>query len=110
MRIKSITIQNFKGIRRKAVALLLSNLSEIKFEPLWFKNADLLVNGYVSDAGLWVTQTLSDRRQDALSRELALELAVYLNTQPKRVNKSKSKLVPVLECWITACHFLGLRR
>ncbi|MDP5130938.1 MAG: hypothetical protein NWQ54_08635, partial [Paraglaciecola sp.] len=27
--------------------------------------------------------------------ELALELAVYLNSQPKRVNKSKTKIIPV---------------
>lgn len=81
---------------RSDIALLLSNLSEITFEPHWVKNTDRSVNGHVSDAGLWVTQTLADRRKDALSLELALELAVYLNTQPKRVNKSKSKVVPVL--------------
>lgn len=82
---------------RSDIALLLSNLCEITLEPHWVKNTDRSVNGHVTDAGLWVTQTLSDRRQDALSPKLALELAVYLNTQPKRVNKSKSKLVPVLE-------------
>ncbi|GAB2922164.1 hypothetical protein GCM10027181_21750 [Rheinheimera gaetbuli] len=81
---------------RSDIALLLSRLSEITFEPQWVKNTDRSVNGHVTDAGLWVTQTLADRRQDALSPELALELAVYLNTQPKRVNKAKGKVVPVL--------------
>lgn len=81
---------------RSDIALLLSNLGEITFEPQWVKNTDRSVNGHVTDAGIWVTQTLADRRQDALSPELALELAVYLNTQPKRVNKAKGKLVPVL--------------
>ncbi len=80
---------------RSDIALLLSNLSEINFEPHWVKNTDLRVNGHVSDAGLWVTQTLADRRQAELSPELALELAVYLNSQPKRVNKSKNKVIPV---------------
>lgn len=81
---------------RSDIALVLSNLGEVTFTPQWVKNTDLSVNGHVSDAGLWVTQTLADRRKDALSPELALELAVYLNTQPKRMNKSKSKVVPVL--------------
>lgn len=82
---------------RSDIALLLSSLGEDTFEPHWVKNTDRSVNGNVTDAGLWVTQTLADRRQDALSPELALELAVYLNTQPKRLNKAKGKVVPVLE-------------
>ncbi|MGP9800508.1 hypothetical protein [Rheinheimera sp. NSM] len=80
---------------RSDIALLLSNLSEIKFAPQWVKNTDLRVNGHVSDARLWVTQTLADRRQTELSPELALELAVYLNSQPKRINKGKDKIIPV---------------
>lgn len=81
---------------RSDIALLLSDLGEITFEPQWVKNTDRSVNGHVTDAGLWVTQTLADQRKDTLSPELALELAIYLNTQPKRVNKAKGKLVPVL--------------
>lgn len=81
---------------RSDIALLLSKLGEMTFEPQWVKNTDRSVNGHVTDAGLWVTQTLADRRKDTLSPEQALELAVYLNTQPKRVNKAKGKLVPVL--------------
>ncbi|GAB2931072.1 hypothetical protein [Rheinheimera gaetbuli] len=81
---------------RSDIALLLSELNEMDFTSQWVKNTDRSVNGHVGDAGLWVTQTLADRRKDALSPELALELAVYLNTQPKRVNKAKGKLVPVL--------------
>ena len=81
---------------RSDIALLLSNLGEVTFEPQWVKNTDRSVNGHVSDAGLWVTQTLADRRKDELSAELALELAVYLNTQPKRVNKANRKVVPAL--------------
>lgn len=77
------------------IAFMLSKLSELPFEPQWVKNTDRSVNGHVSDAGLWVTQTLADRRQEALSPKLALELAVYLNTQPKRMNKAKDKFIPV---------------
>ena len=79
---------------RSDIAMLLSNLCEIKFEPQWVKNTDLRVNGHVSDAGLWVSQTLADKRLAELSPELALELAIYLNTQPKRVNKGKNKIIP----------------
>jgi hypothetical protein len=81
---------------RSDIALLLSELNEIDFTSLWFKNTDRSINGHVSDAGLWVTQTLADRRIDVLSPELALELAVYLNTQPKRINKAKDKVIPAL--------------
>jgi hypothetical protein len=81
---------------RSDIALLLSELNDITFSPQWVKNTDRSVNGHVGDAGLWVTQTLADRHQDALSPELALELAVYLNIQPKRINKAKDKVIPAL--------------
>uniref|UniRef100_UPI0040489474 hypothetical protein n=1 Tax=Rheinheimera sp. TaxID=1869214 RepID=UPI0040489474 len=82
-----------------------SYLVEMSFSRPWGKNTDLRVNGHVSDAGLWVTQTLADRRKDTLSPELELELAIYLNTQPKRVNKSKNKVIPV-QALIEYCNSL----
>jgi hypothetical protein len=55
---------------RSDIALLLSDLGEITFEPQWVKNTDLRVNGHFSDAGNWISQTLADRRQAELSPEL----------------------------------------
>ena len=72
-------------------------MSDINFEAEWVKNTDLSVNGHIGDAGLWVTQMLADKRRAELSPELALELAIYLNTQPKRVNKAKDKIIPAVK-------------
>ena len=91
------TLQQHSDMPRSDIALLLSNLSDINFEAEWVKNTDLSVNGHIGDAGLWVTQTLADKRRAELSPELALELAIYLNTQPKRVNKSKNKIIPAVK-------------
>ncbi|SNY58536.1 hypothetical protein SAMN06297280_3430 [Arsukibacterium tuosuense] len=91
------TLQQHSDMPRSDIALLLSNLSDINFEAEWVKNTDLSVNGHIGDAGLWVTQTLADKRRAQLSPELALELAIYLNTQPKRVNKGKNKIIPAVK-------------
>lgn len=89
------TLQAQHMLPRSDIALLLSNLSDINFDLDWVKNTDLSVNGHIADAALWVTQTLADKKQAELSPSLALELAIYLNTQPKRVAKQKTKIVPV---------------
>lgn len=89
------TLQDQRMLPRSDIALLLSNLSDINFDLDWVKNTDLSVNGHIADAALWVTQTLADKKQAELSPSLALELAIYLNTQPKRVTKQKVKIVPV---------------
>ena len=91
------TLQQHSDMPRSDIALLLSNLSDINFEAEWVKNTDLSVNGHIGDAGLWVTQMLADKRRAELSPELALELAIYLNTQPKRVNKGKNKIIPAVK-------------
>jgi hypothetical protein len=80
---------------RSDIALLLDSLSQLNFEVAWVKNTDLSINGHISDAGLWVTQTLEQSRREQLSPEVALELAIYLNGQPKRINKGKDKVIPV---------------
>lgn len=80
---------------RSDIALLLDNLSQLNFDVAWVKNTDLSINGHISDAGLWVTQTLEQSRREELTPEVALELAIYLNGQPKRINKGKDKVIPV---------------
>ncbi len=80
---------------RSDIALLLDRLSQLNFDVAWVKNTDLSINGHISDAGLWVTQTLEQSKHEQLSPAVALELAIYLNGQPKRVNKGKDKVIPV---------------
>lgn len=86
------TLEVYKLIPRSDIAVLLSELFKIEFTPHWVKNTDLSISGHISDAALWVTQTLKDERLYDLPKELAIELAVYLNTQPKRIT-NKAKLV-----------------
>lgn len=80
---------------RSDIALLLDSLSKLDFDVSWVKNTDLSINGHISDAELWVTQSLEQSRREQLSPEIALELAIYLNGQPKRINKGKNKVIPV---------------
>lgn len=90
---------------RSDIALLLDSLSQLNFDVAWVKNTDLSINGHISDAGLWVTQTLEQSRREQLSPEVALELAIYLNGQPKRINKGKDKMIPV-ESLLAYCQSL----
>ncbi len=41
--------------------ILLSKLDELKFDISWAKNTDLSINGHITDAALWVTQTLEEQ-------------------------------------------------
>ena len=96
-------------IPRSDIAVLLSELSKIEFTPHWVKNTDLSINGHISDAALWVTQTLQEEGLYELLKELAIELAIYLNTQPKRItNKTtgrKEKFIPI-ERLLSCCQSL----
>lgn len=75
-------------IPRSDIAVLLSELSKIEFTPHWVKNTDLSISGHISDAAIWVTQTLKEEGFYELPKDLATELAVYLNTEPKRITVS----------------------
>lgn len=90
---------------RSDIALLLDSVSQLNFVVTWVKNTDLSINGHISDAGLWVTQTLEQSKHEQLSPAVALELAIYLNCQPKRVNKGKDKVIPV-ESLLAYCQSL----
>ncbi|NMM41475.1 amino acid adenylation [Pseudoalteromonas arctica] len=93
------TLEVYRLIPRSDIATLLSDLSHIDFSPQWIKNTDLSISGHISDAALWVTQTLKEEGLYELPRALAIELALYLNTQPKRItNKTtrrKEKFIPI---------------
>lgn len=89
------------------IALLLHSLSETCLTPEWVKNTDLSINGHITDAGLWVTDTLEDRRLTRLPPNLALDLAIHLNTQVKRIKQRKEKFVPV-ECLLEYCQSIPI--
>ena len=100
------TLEVYQLIPRSDIAVLLSELAKIEFTPHWVKNTDLSISGHISDAALWVTQTLKEEGLHNLPSSLAIELAVYLNTQPKRItNKAtrrKEKFIPI-ERLLTYC-------
>ena len=100
------TLEVYQLIPRSDIAVLLSELSKIEFTPHWVKNTDLSISGHISDAALWVTQTLKEEGLYDLPKALAIELAIYLNTQPKRItNKAtgrKEKFIPI-ERLLTYC-------
>ncbi|WP_394172911.1 amino acid adenylation [Thalassotalea litorea] len=75
--------------------LLLSKLDNLPFDIRWAKNTDLSINGHITDAALWVTQTLADRKLDTMPPELAEDLAMYLNSQQKRIKLRKEKFIPL---------------
>jgi len=75
--------------------LLLSKLDEVQFDISWTRNTDLSINGHITDAALWITQTLADRGLGALPHSLAADLASYLNVQVKRIKQRKEKFIPL---------------
>lgn len=103
------TLEVYQLIPRSDIAVLLSELSKTEFTPHWIKNTDLSISGHISDAALWVTQTLQEEGLYDLPKELAIELAIHLNTQPKRItNKAmrrKEKFIPI-ERLLTYCQLL----
>ncbi|MBB1440552.1 amino acid adenylation [Shewanella sp. SG41-4] len=97
------TLQQLRAMSNSKIAMLLSELSELNMDTHWVKNTDLSISGHISDAGLWVNQTLVDGKQEELSSEQALDLAIYLNSQPKQLNKGKDKIIPV-KCLLEYCN------
>ena len=83
--------------------LLLSKLDRLQFDINWTKNTDLSINGHITDAALWITQTLKEQRLETMPLALAEDLAMYLNTQVKRIKQRKEKFVP-LDRLFEYCH------
>lgn len=83
-------------ISRSDITTMLAKLNDIEFTPRWIKNTDLSINGHISDAMQWVTQTLADQNLESLNPELALDLAIYINSQTKSVKlgNQKQRFIP----------------
>ncbi|WP_438863280.1 amino acid adenylation [Neptunicella sp.] len=103
------TLETQRLLQRGDIAKLLSDIGDVEFKFEWVKNTDLSINGHITDAGLWVTQTLDDRQIRYLPPELALDIAVYFNSQPKRTKSSKQRFVPV-EGLLEYCRTLVKRK
>ncbi|MDF2176872.1 amino acid adenylation [Aliiglaciecola sp. CAU 1673] len=89
------TLEEFRLLPTSEIALLLSDLSDIQLEAEWVRNTDLSINAHISDAGYWVTDTLSDRKLSRVTPDLALELAIFLNTQIRRQKQRKEQFIPL---------------
>ncbi|WP_150141245.1 amino acid adenylation [Candidatus Enterovibrio escicola] len=89
------TLNYYQLLPSSDIAMLLSKLSDVNFDIAWMKNTDLSINGHITDAGLWVTETLRERGLLSLTTELALDIAIHLNTQRKRIKKRKEKFIPI---------------
>jgi len=94
------TLENQRIMNRSDLAYLLSNIEQLGFmankvEIQWVKNTDLSINGHIVDSGLWVEHTLRDKKTPYLTPDLALDLAIYLNTKPKKKNKPKETFIAV---------------
>lgn len=87
---------------RSDIALLLSQLETLPFTCEWVKNCDLSINGHISDASLWLTQTLQEHHLNRLPEDLSLDLSCYLNRQVKRIKSRKEKFIPI-ERLLTYC-------
>jgi hypothetical protein len=75
--------------------LLLRKLDELPFDINWMRNTDLSINGHITDAALWITQTLRKQSLEIMPLALAEDLATYLNGQVKRIKQRKEKFVPI---------------
>lgn len=78
-------------INREQVPRVFTQFHQRVQDIQWFRNMDLSVNGHVSDAEQWVTQTLADRGLDALDDELASDLAWHINSMEKRAKDKQGK-------------------
>lgn len=67
-------------------------IENIHFDVKWVKNTDLSIHGHISDAALWLQDTLEHRCETFLNDELNFELANHINMQTKKVGKKSNKV------------------
>ena len=87
------TLQQLRAIPSSDIAMLLSELSELNMDTHWVKNTDLSISGHISDAALWVSQTLAEQELN----ELPSDLSIHLNTQKKHAKDQKQKFMPIVK-------------
>lgn len=79
------------------IAVFLSDLSEVTFETNWVKNTDISISGHISDASIWITQTIAEQVLDDLPSEINTDLSIHLNTQMKRTKNERKKFMPIVK-------------
>jgi hypothetical protein len=78
------------------IARFIYDLNQHKFDIIWVKNTDLSINGHISDAGSWLTQTLEQEGQASLPTGLNSDLSLHLNTQMKRAHQGREQFMPLV--------------
>lgn len=91
------TLQQLRAIPSSDIAMLLSELSELNMDTHWVKNTDLSISGHISDAALWVSQTLAEQELNVLPSDLCTDLSIHLNTQKKHAKDQKQKFMPIVK-------------
>lgn len=91
------TLQQLRAIPSSDIAMLLSELSELNMVTHWVKNTDLSISGHISDAALWVSQTLAEQELNELPSDLCTDLSIHLNTQKKHAKDQKQKFMPIVK-------------
>jgi hypothetical protein len=78
------------------IARFIYDLNQHKFDSSWAKNTDLSINGHISDAGSWLSQTLEQEGQASLAAGLNSDLSLHLNTQMKRAHQGREQFMPLV--------------
>ncbi|MGI2000892.1 amino acid adenylation [Shewanella frigidimarina] len=91
------TLQQLRAIPSSDIAMLLSELAELHMDTHWVKNTDLSISGHISDAALWVSQTLVELGLNELPSDLCTDLSIHLNTHKKRANNQTQKFMPIVK-------------
>ncbi len=95
--VEALEVHNL--LNRRDIATMLASLDNTVFTPQWVKNSDRSINGHITDASFWITDTLRDRNLERLNPQLALDIATYINAQTKSVKigtgNKKDKFIPI---------------
>ncbi|SIR36557.1 hypothetical protein SAMN05421840_11777 [Shewanella morhuae] len=91
------TLQQLRAMPNSDIAMLLSDLSEVSVETNWVKNTDMSISGHISDAAIWVTQTIAEQGLEGIPTKLAADLSIHLNTLMKRTKNQRQKFMPIVK-------------
>ncbi|MEM5505567.1 amino acid adenylation [Shewanella frigidimarina] len=91
------TLKQLRAIPSSDIAMLLSELAELHMDTHWVKNTDLSISGHISDAALWVSQTLAEQGLNELPSDLCTDLSIHINTEKKRAKNQKQKFMPIVK-------------
>jgi len=82
---------NSRAVASDDVEVFCDRIEALPKQFQWFRNTDMSVQGHVSDAGQWVTDTLREHNDQSLTLDNALGLGFHINEQSKRAKDSAGK-------------------